>query len=284
MKRIPLLVSMLMLLVGSAGAQTDWKTYTVTDEHFSVALPAVPSMEYRRMNADSRGVRLEISLGSFGDGVVYMIHVFENLSPRQSLDSFIKDRESSGRSWNRKSRGKRTVDGASGKTFSFDGTDGAVQFFSKGDRLYQFAAVGAPENDARLTKFFSSISLVDRKDSVEVSHIGPPPLESDTSSSSDTTEKIYTRQEVDKNFKPVMNFHPQYTEAARQQRVTGTVVLQCTLAADGNVRSIRVISGLPHGLTENAIQSARKLKFIPAMKDGKYVSVSTQFVFKFDLF
>ena len=284
MKRIPLLTSMLMLLVSSAGAQTDWKTYTVTNEQFSVALPALPSMEYKQRNADSRGARLEVSLGSFSDGVVYMIHVFENLSPRQSLDSFIKDRASSGRTWNRKTQGKRTVDGAAGKTFSFDGIDGAVQFFSKGDRLYQFAALGAPENDARVIKFFSSISLINNKDSVEISHIGTPPLESDTTSSSDTPEKIYTPQEVDKNFQPIMNFHPEYTPAARQQRVTGTVVLKCTLAADGNVRSIRVVSGLPHGLTENAIKSARKLKFIPAMKDGKYVSVSTQFVFRFDLF
>ena len=135
-----------------------------------------------------------------------------------------------------------------------------------------------------MTKFFSSISLVDKKDSVEVSHIGTPPLESDTTSSSDAAEKIYPPQEVDKKFQLIMNFHPQYTPAAREQRVTGTVVLQCTLAADGNVRSIRVVSGLPFGLTESAIRSARKLRFIPAMKDGKYVSVSTQFVFKFDLF
>lgn len=284
MKRIPLVLSALMLLVSSAGAQTDWKTYTVRDEQFSVALPAVPSMEYVRTNADARGDRLEISLGSFGDGVVYMIHVFQNLSPRQSLDSFIKDRASSGRGWNRKTQAKRTVDDATGKTFSFDGIGGAVQFFSKGDRLYQFTALGAPENDARLTKFFSSISLVDKKDSVEVTHIGTPPLESDTTSSSDALEKVYPPQEVDKKFQLIMNFHPHYTEAARQQRVTGTVVLNCTLAADGNVRRIQVISGLPHGLTESAIRSARKLRFIPAMKDGKYVSVSTQFVFKFDLF
>jgi len=282
MKRIPLLVSMLMLLVSSAGAQTDWKTYTVADEQFSVALPALPSMEYRRMNADARGARLEISLGSFADGVVYIVHVFENLSPRQSLDSFIKDRAVSARPWNRKTQGKRTVDGASGKTFSFERIDGAVQFFSKGDRLYQFAAIGAPENDARLAKFFSSISLVDKKDSVEISQIGP--AESDRTSSSDTSEQVYTRQEVDKNFQLILNFHPEYTQAARQQRVTGTIVLECTLAADGNVKNIRVVSGLPHGLTENAIRSARKLRFIPAMKNGKYVSVSTQFVFKFNLF
>ena len=43
------------------------------------------------MRVDPRGERREITLGSFADGVVYIIHVSENPSPRQSLDSFIDD-------------------------------------------------------------------------------------------------------------------------------------------------------------------------------------------------
>ena len=142
MKRIPLLAFMLVLLVSSAGAQTDWKTYTVTDEQFSVALPAQPSMEYRRMNADARGARLEISLGSFADGVVYLIHVFENLSPRQSLDSFIKDRASSGTRVEPQDSSVSALSMARpAKHSPLSRIDGAVQFFLKGDRLYQFAAI-----------------------------------------------------------------------------------------------------------------------------------------------
>ena len=81
-----------------------------------------------------------------------------------------------------------------------------------------------------------------------------------------------------------MNSVPQYTEAARQAQIKGTVVLQCTLSAKGRVTTISVVSGLSHGLTEMAIATARGLKFIPAMKDGKYVSISTRLVYNFNLF
>lgn len=46
----------------------------------------------------------------------------------------------------------------------------------------------------------------------------------------------------------------------------------CVLVAeDGNVNAIRVVRGLPDGLTEQAIAVARLSKFKPAMKDGKPV-------------
>ena len=80
-----------------------------------------------------------------------------------------------------------------------------------------------------------------------------------------------------------MNPEPSYTEAASEAKITGTVVLKCTLSANGQVTTISVVSGLPHGLTEKAIAAARKIKFIPAMKDGKYVSVSTRLVYHFEI-
>jgi hypothetical protein len=48
------------------------------------------------------------------------------------------------------------------------------------------------------------------------------------------------------------------------------------------VENIRVVSGLPYGLTEQAIASARKIKFTPAMKDGKPVSMWMQLEYNFD--
>jgi putative ABC transport system permease protein len=53
----------------------------------------------------------------------------------------------------------------------------------------------------------------------------------------------------------------------------GTVVLSIVFGADGNIKAIRVESGLPYGLTEEAIKAARAIRFEPAMKDGKPVSV-----------
>ena len=46
---------------------------------------------------------------------------------------------------------------------------------------------------------------------------------------------------------------------------------------------IRVTSGLPYGLTESSIAAATKIKFVPAMKDGKFVSVRMQLEYHFNL-
>jgi len=43
------------------------------------------------------------------------------------------------------------------------------------------------------------------------------------------------------------------------------------VGADGDVKQVRVVRGLPDGLTEQAIEAARQAKFKPAVKDGKPV-------------
>ena len=68
------------------------------------------------------------------------------------------------------------------------------------------------------------------------------------------------------------------------EQITGTVVLKCVFASDGTVTNIRVIQGLPDGLTEKAIEAARKIKFIPATKDGKNVSMWMQLEYNFNLY
>jgi len=59
------------------------------------------------------------------------------------------------------------------------------------------------------------------------------------------------------------------------------VVLTAVFCKSGRVTDIRVIEGLPYGVTEQAIEAARQTQFTPAEKDGQPVSQATKFVFKF---
>jgi TonB family protein len=74
-----------------------------------------------------------------------------------------------------------------------------------------------------------------------------------------------------------------YTEEARQNRIEGTVVLNVVFTADGRITSIRVVRGLPDGLTEKAIEAALKIRFNPAVKNGAPVSVRGNIEFAFVL-
>jgi TonB family protein len=77
---------------------------------------------------------------------------------------------------------------------------------------------------------------------------------------------------------------PKYTEEARQNKIQGTVVLSVIFSADGRISNIRVVRGLPDGLTEKAIEAAQKIRFNPAVKNGAPVSVRTNLEFSFNMY
>jgi TonB family protein len=87
------------------------------------------------------------------------------------------------------------------------------------------------------------------------------------------------------SLRPTITYKEQadYTPEARDKNVQGTVVLSVVFGADGKIGAIRVVSGLPYGLTEKAIEAARAIRFDPAMKDGKPVSVRGNLEFGFSL-
>jgi len=77
---------------------------------------------------------------------------------------------------------------------------------------------------------------------------------------------------------------PVYTEIARQNKITGTVVLRAVFSSGGQVTNIHPVSGLPDGLTERAIEAAKKIRFVPATKDGHPVSMWMQLEYNFNLY
>jgi TonB family protein len=57
---------------------------------------------------------------------------------------------------------------------------------------------------------------------------------------------------------------PEYTEAARNNRVEGDVRLMVIFGSNGKISNIDVLEELPDGLTEKAIEVAKAIKFKPA--------------------
>jgi TonB family protein len=62
---------------------------------------------------------------------------------------------------------------------------------------------------------------------------------------------------------------PVYTQEARQLRIEGEVLLEVVLGAAGNLRVLRVVRGLGHGLDDNAVRAAEQIRFKPAMRNGQ---------------
>lgn len=96
-------------------------------------------------------------------------------------------------------------------------------------------------------------------------------------------EKTFTGKEVETKAFLVKRVEPKYTKDARKNKVEGTVVIRCIFSSTGKVTDIRVISRLPDGLTEKAVAAARLIRFKPATKNGKPVSMYMQLEYNFTL-
>jgi TonB family protein len=96
--------------------------------------------------------------------------------------------------------------------------------------------------------------------------------------------RIFRSGEVTSRARVLDKPEPQYTESARKNQITGTVVLRAVFSSNGSVSNISTIRGLPDGLTERAIAAAKQIRFVPAQKDGHAVSMWMQLEYNFNLY
>jgi len=72
---------------------------------------------------------------------------------------------------------------------------------------------------------------------------------------------------------PLILYRPSavYTKAALRHGVKGVVQLHVYVDADGGVSKIEPLKTLPDGLTDEAIKSARRIQFYPALASRKFM-------------
>ena len=179
---------------------------------------------------------------------------------------------------------------------------GHVYVCSEGERVYVVAALGAYAPDARLKQFIDSFALKSApKTTPKVGggdalpgmgggtgpgrggnsgSVVPPPDPNAPVDYSRPFKQSEVTQKALITFKP----EPGFTEGARKFSVVGVVRLRAILHTSGEMRSISVVKGLPHGLTEKSIAAARQIRFEPARKDGRPVSQYVVLEYNYNLY
>ena len=292
MKRFLLLFALLITIASGVMAQTQkqtagWKRYTVRGEAFSVTFPAFPAMATNEEFVERLGeIRRQRSLGVYADGLVYVVSCSENPKSRELLEDFIEQEIFTHSTFDRTSEKDLKRNGFDGKQyFAPDKVPGTVQLFSIGTAVYRFQVFGAPTDHPRVKQFFSSIVLGAKATGIEVSDGLGVPYESESKAQTEVNNaNPLTGKQVERKAVVVMKPEPMYTEEARRNAITGTIVLKVVFSSDGSVVNIRTILGLPYGLTERAIEAAKKMKFVPAVKEGKFVSMWMQLEYNFNLY
>jgi TonB family protein len=75
---------------------------------------------------------------------------------------------------------------------------------------------------------------------------------------------------------------PSMTKEALAHDVHGRVVLEAVLCRTGRVTDLRVVEGLPYGMTEKALEAVRQIRFTPAEMKWHTVSQKIRFEFGFN--
>ena len=292
MHRLLLSIFLVTLLSGSLAAtcQTDtdqnWERFRSIKEGFSVLFPEWPGVvnrgQYR--SAPVRGAR---NYPAYADGVVYFVVSFDNPDHEKPPDYFLNTQLVVNELRNSEISAATEISNGSlkGKQYSLKKSDfrksfsypGVLRLYETKNRVLAQVAIGKDETDPAVERFLQSLEISEKPDGKD---IGSGTTYAGSAASGDSP---VMPNEVSRKVMILIKPEPQYTEEERQKKLRGGVVLKAVLSASGKVTNIQVVSGLPE-LAQSATEVARKIYFIPAVKDGRFISTFVELQYNFNIF
>jgi TonB family protein len=283
--------------------EKQWQRYTGGGEEFSVLMPEQPFMDTftrpQQRGDDSYEKLKEMKIyGSYSEGAVYLVMSFANSKRKEPVQVFIEEFPrypvfQNGMTFERDTE----LNGFKGKQYRItsDFVHGIVQFYQTNKHIYIFYVAGDSFGKPSAEQFLSSLTLDGKTKGKDIAEgfkqaypTIPPtistPSPNGATGRSPNQNETFAPKEVTRKAIIIFKAEPKYTEEARRNSISGTVVLKGVFSASGKVTNIRVVSGLPNGLTEKAISAASLLKFIPPIKEGRYVSQYIQIEYNFNLY
>jgi TonB family protein len=262
----------------SATNATDaWGKYTGKDEEFSVRMPRKPWL-YFNLITNRSGKIPERVYSTYSNGAVYLVVSYDRSSLKDTFDNFRLHHCAQAKITPLKDK---TLAGFVGKQYSlkFGDVVGVLEVYATKKHGYAVATVQAIDNAQLRDYFITTLSLSDTDGSA-----GTPQPDISIPPQSDLTEIAIGGKPVTRKPVVVSKPEPLYTDAARRAGVTGTVVLRVVFASSGEVTDIRVVRGLSMGLTEQAINAARHLTFIPGTVAGHLNSYAMELQYNFNFY
>jgi TonB family protein len=85
-------------------------------------------------------------------------------------------------------------------------------------------------------------------------------------------EKSYRVPLPDRRPQLLYSSRSEYSKEARRKKLGGIIKVRLKVEADGTIGEAQVTRGLGYGLDEKAIESAERTLWLPAVKDGVFVT------------
>jgi TonB family protein len=106
------------------------------------------------------------------------------------------------------------------------------------------------------------------------------PTPSPSPTPAECSVQAYKATELDRKAKILEYPHPNFGVADVERYRNSVVVLRGVLCGSGKVTNLKVIQGVSDRVDEEAIKTAKKIKFRPAQKDGRDVSQWLNFEYR----
>ena len=96
------------------------------------------------------------------------------------------------------------------------------------------------------------------------------------------TAPTYSGKVMDRKAKILAKPDPDYDKADRRTFAGEVVTLNAILCGSGEVTDIKVKSGPADRVNAKAVEAARKIRFVPAEKDGEKASTTVVLLYRVD--
>ena len=305
--------ALLFLVLGTAylvraQTQDSWVKVSAPSEHFQVSMPHQPTEE-KLTELESNFGKLDINSKSYQaylNGATYRLWVltlpdnrgaqpidtdgyldssaeviWEGLLKPQR-DSLPDDRRATAAMTYVKELAAKPLPGRE-YTVTIGLLTGTTQFYVTKSRVYVLLALNSIGATWQQQPFFQSFAVAqDVPGQLPIVSAEDGTLLRQPNDITD--ESVFRSSEVTTRARVLSKPEPSYTESARKYSITGTVILRAVFSRKGEVTNLRIIRKLPHGLTQRAVNAARAIKFVPAVKDGQPVSMWMQLEYNFNLY
>lgn len=272
-------------------AGLEWQLFAPDDEEFSLLTPISPSVfeqSYVGHTFKSEGEQV-LAKRSYSVYVSQFIFVVESYQARRP-DRLLKDFVDYYHPNQSQKFESGQINGFRGKRYRIESNNiyHEVYYLLTSKHLYVLTVAANDKGSPFIMQFLSSFKI--REDG---SKTGPGvvlvlkengSVSDHRSRSLNVQDVVYSLQEVTR--KPIVIWKPEpaYTNEARRNQRMGRVLLNAILDSSGQVKFLETVKGLRDGLTERAVGAANNIRFLPAEKDGKIVSVRIKLEYNFNLY
>ncbi|HEX8502052.1 MAG TPA: energy transducer TonB [Pyrinomonadaceae bacterium] len=300
---------------GAYGADAaPWARYTYPGDEFSAEMPGMPFLMHTERAVGRLPVRREKMrvFGRYSGGVVYFVAAYDRPQTSESHEQFAAYLRGA---WTLTPKGGATLGGFEGKSYEVTGKPGGrinnelhgeARVFRTKKHAYLALALSLEPGRPEVARFLDSLTLGPSPAGERIAEPAPasPVPEPAAAAPGGATGRgggvgegegggtgparpeagAPARDTNARRAVIVYKPEPGYTEEGRKSMTSGFVRLRVALGADGEVKDVSVIKGLPDGLTDRAVRAARYMLFFPALKDGRPASQYVVLEYNFNIY